>query len=179
MRRLAIRLPAVVFVIAIVVASVCGSVARAETPTTPVQAGVSAPVDLPKLFDAVVETIDQRFVDVETLKTLDWQARANAVRPAVLAAASTEEAVTLINKLIAELKTSHTGLYSPDDPRYYVTLDALNGAPGTRDLDLRTILGDRSVLFRHRHLHGGRRWTPFHRRRAGGIAGGQGRAEIR
>jgi carboxyl-terminal processing protease len=134
MRRLAIRLPAVVFVIAIVVASVCGSVARAETPTTPVQAGVSAPVDLPKLFDAVVETIDQRFVDVETLKTLDWQARANAVRPAVLAAASTEEAVTLINKLIAELKTSHTGLYSPDDPRYYVTLDALNGAPGTRDL---------------------------------------------
>jgi carboxyl-terminal processing protease len=91
-------------------------------------------VDLAKLFDAVVQTIEQKFVDVELLKRIDWQARAAAVRPSVLSSTSPDDAVRAINALIAELKTSHTGLFTPDDHRYYITLDALNGAGGTRDL---------------------------------------------
>jgi carboxyl-terminal processing protease len=128
------QIPALLFAAALVAASSCVSSVRAETPAPTVHAQASEPVDLPKLFDTVVETIDRRFVDAELLKTLDWQARARAVRSSVLSAPTTEDAVERINNLIAELNTSHTGLYTPDDYRYYITLDALNGAPGTRDL---------------------------------------------
>lgn len=101
---------------------------------TPLRAGAGTVVDLPKLFDAVVETIEQKFVDPEILKRIGWRARAADVRHSVLTSASTEAAVNAINALLAELHTSHTGLYAPDDHRYYLTLDALNGAGGTRDL---------------------------------------------
>jgi hypothetical protein len=50
-------------------------------------------VDLTKLYDTVVETIEKRFFDEARLKQLDWRARANAVRPSVLSAATTEDAV--------------------------------------------------------------------------------------
>jgi carboxyl-terminal processing protease len=134
MRRAVSHIPALLFAAVLVAASFSVSTSRAETPAPSVRTQASEPVDLPKLFDMVVETIDRRFVDVELLKTLDWQARAKAVRSSVLSAATTEDAVEQINNLIAELNTSHTGLYTPDDYRYYITLDALNGAPGTRDL---------------------------------------------
>jgi carboxyl-terminal processing protease len=107
--------------------------AFAEVASVRSEAGNRA-TDLPKLFDAVVETIEQRFVDPELLKRIDWQARAAAVRPSVLSSISTEDAVNAINALIAELHTSHTGLYAPNDYRYYLTLDALNGAGSTRGL---------------------------------------------
>jgi carboxyl-terminal processing protease len=123
-------------VAALLLALCCASPAAAETPSAAVRAHDTAEtsVDLPRLFDAVVDTIEKRFVDPESLKTLDWQARARAVRASVLGAPTTEDAVGVINDLIAELKMSHTGLHTPDDFRYYVTLDALNGAPGTREL---------------------------------------------
>jgi carboxyl-terminal processing protease len=109
---------------------------HAEAPAAAVrsQASTLAEIDLTRLFDAVVETIGQRFVDAELLKTIDWQERAKAVRHPVISAATLDEAVGRINQLIAELKTSHTGLYGPDDFRYYITLDALRGAGGTSDL---------------------------------------------
>ena len=70
-------------------------------------------IDLAKLFDAVVDTVDKKFFDETLLKQLDWRGRANAVRPSVLSAATPEDAVRQINALLAELKTSHTGLFTP------------------------------------------------------------------
>ena len=109
---------------------------RAEAPiAAPAARSEAMPsVDLAKLFDAVVDTIDRKFVSEKILKDIDWQARAKAVRPAVLAAATTAEAVDSINQLLAELKTSHTDLATPDDYRYYFTLDALLGTAETKDL---------------------------------------------
>jgi carboxyl-terminal processing protease len=109
---------------------------RAEAPAiaTGTETNASEDVDLARLFDAVVDRIDQKFVNEQILKEIDWRARAKVVRPSVLAAASTAEAVDLINKLLSELKTSHTELTTPDEYRYYFTLDALNGTPETRDL---------------------------------------------
>src|SRR6202043_1048622 len=46
-------------------------------------------LDLAKLFDAVVDTVEQRFFDVTRLREVDWQAHAAAIRPSVLSAAST------------------------------------------------------------------------------------------
>lgn len=135
MARPVVRAFALAVVAVVALSAGYGPVARAETQAElHAQAHVSAAVDLPKLFDAVVETIEQRFVDVETLKRIDWQARAQAVRSSVLSAGSEKDAVALINGLIAELDTSHTALFTPDDDRYYITLDAISGAPGTADL---------------------------------------------
>jgi carboxyl-terminal processing protease len=128
-RRLALVLAAVG---ALVVSGL--PAARAEMAEAAAPALADASVDRAKLFEAVVETIDRGFADPELLKTLDWLGRARAVRSSVLAAPTTEDAVARINDLIAELKTSHTGLYTPDDYRYYITLDILNGAAATRDL---------------------------------------------
>jgi carboxyl-terminal processing protease len=94
----------------------------------------AAAVDRTKLLDAVVETMDRKFVDPELLQSVEFHARANAMRQSVLQAPTTEDAAARINGLIAELKTSHTGLFTPDDYRYYITLEILNGAPTTRDL---------------------------------------------
>jgi carboxyl-terminal processing protease len=79
--------------------------------------------ELAKLHDAVVETIEQNFFDVALLRQIDWRAHADAARPTVLAAASTDEAVRRINGLLSELKTSHTALFTPDDYEYYALLD--------------------------------------------------------
>jgi carboxyl-terminal processing protease len=89
-------------------------------------------IDLAKLFDAVVDTIDKKFFDEGLLKQLDWRGRANAVRPSVLEAATPEDAVRQINVLLAELKTSHTGLFTPDDYEYYIFLDVLYESVGSR-----------------------------------------------
>ena len=105
-------------------------VSYAQAPAAAVpEATAVADVDLAKLFDAVVDTIDRRFVDTELLKTLDWQARAREVRPSVISARTVDEAVGLIKKLLSELKTSHTELTTPDEFRYYITLDALREYP--------------------------------------------------
>jgi carboxyl-terminal processing protease len=80
-------------------------------------------IDRAQLYDAVVETIENKFYDPSRLKQLDWSSRVKAIRPSVLAAATTEDAVHQVNSLLAELKTSHTVLLTPDDYDYYVLLD--------------------------------------------------------
>ena len=86
-------------------------------------------VDLEKLYDAVVETIDRRFYDEGILKKLDWRARAQALRSSVVSAATPQDAVRQINELLSELKTSHTGLFTQDDYEYYMLLDVVGIGP--------------------------------------------------
>jgi carboxyl-terminal processing protease len=80
-------------------------------------------VDIAKLYDAVVETIEKNFFDDVRLQEIAWRARADALRPAVLAASSAEDAIRQIKALLAELETSHTGLFTPDEYFYYFLLD--------------------------------------------------------
>ena len=92
-------------------------------------------IDLAKLFDAVVETVEQKFVDAALLRQIDWQARARAARPSVLSAISIDDAIRQINALLSELNTSHTRLYTPDEYDYYAVLDVV-GASGKEAADL-------------------------------------------
>ena len=82
-------------------------------------------VDVGKLYDRVVDTIERSFFDVARLKEVDWRARAAEVRPSVLAAPTLKDAVRIINGLLAELKTSHTALLTPDEYFYYILLDVV------------------------------------------------------
>jgi carboxyl-terminal processing protease len=91
-------------------------------------------LDLARLYDAVVDIIDQKFFDEKLLRRLNWRERTAAVRPDVLSAGNAQAAVARINALLAELKTSHTGLFTPDDYDYYVLLDILSPSPNLGDL---------------------------------------------
>src|SRR5215510_10889993 len=98
-------------------------------------------VDVAKLYDTVVETIDQRFYDEGILKKLDWRARAQALRPSVVSAATAQDAARQINELLSELKTSHTGLFTPDDYEYYILLDVVGLGPEVAGLMSRRFWG--------------------------------------
>jgi carboxyl-terminal processing protease len=81
---------------------------------------VSTPAEFGKLFDSVVETIQKSFFDAERLTQVGWAERARQVRQSVVEAPNLDEAARRINVLIAELKTSHTVLLTPDDIDYYI-----------------------------------------------------------
>jgi carboxyl-terminal processing protease len=83
-------------------------------------------LDLGKLFDTVVETVNRNFYNDVVLKRHNWTERAQAARQSVLSAPTVDDAVRQINKLLAELETSHTALYTPDDYQYYILLDVLD-----------------------------------------------------
>src|SRR5262245_10423155 len=87
-----------------------------------------AAAGLGKLFDAVVETTAKHFWDKERLAEVGWEKRAAEVRPSVVEAPNLEEAARQIKALLAELKTSHTTLLTPDEVDYYILLAVFGGA---------------------------------------------------
>src|SRR5262245_20269364 len=139
MRASRFRATVCVFATALFVFSSCCGIAQGAAPAPARAQWDENPIDLAKLFDAVVDTIDSKSFDEALLKQLDWRARAREVRPSIISAATTEDAVGRINALLAELKTSHTGLFTPDDYEYYILLDIVG--TGTPDLLSRRFWG--------------------------------------
>ena len=88
----------------------------------------SAPQDFGKLFDAIVSTTTKHFWDKDRLAAAGWEQRAAEVRPSIAEAPTPEEAARRINTLLGELKTSHTGLLTPDDVEYYILMSVFSGA---------------------------------------------------
>ena len=112
--------------------------AHAEAPIANVS---QESVDLAKLYDAVVETIARRFVDEDTLRRVDWRALTTSARASVIDAPSLEAAVERINALLAELKTSHTALYTPNDYQYYILLDIVGAGQNSGEFLARKFWG--------------------------------------
>jgi carboxyl-terminal processing protease len=136
MFQIRLRTRAFVFAATVVVVS-CGfgAACYGQSPAVVHADAKSAPaIDLQELYDTVVDVVTRRFVDEPRLRKVDWPSRARAMRGSVLAAGSAEEAARRINALLAELDTSHTGLYTPDEYRYYITLDVLRDVPGVAGL---------------------------------------------
>ncbi len=90
--------------------------------------------DFGRLFDAMVERVGKSFWDKERLASTDWEHQAALARQGVIEAPSLDEAVRRINILLGQLKTSHTGLLTPDDQDYYNLLDVFSGSRGARNL---------------------------------------------
>jgi len=74
------------------------------------------------LFDEVWRTVRDRFYD-RALHGLDWDAVGETYRPRAVAARSERELADIINDMLAELKASHLGYYTPLDTAYYDLLD--------------------------------------------------------
>lgn len=98
-------------------------------------------VDLAKLFDAVVETTEKHFHDDELLRRMEWSKRAAAIRPAVVSARTPEDAARELNKLLAELRTSHTALFTPNDYEYAILLDIVGPGANSNNLLQRKFWG--------------------------------------
>jgi carboxyl-terminal processing protease len=99
--------------------------ARAEAPAA-AQAAFGS--DFGKLFDAVAERAAKDFWDKGRLAQVGWSRRAAEVRQGVVDAPDLAEAARRINALLGELKSSHTGLLTPDDVEYYILLAVFDGA---------------------------------------------------
>jgi carboxyl-terminal processing protease len=126
-------------VVCLFTSSVDGAEIDASPPPT---TAAPSDIELAKLYDAVVETIEGKFYSTQVLQQLDWSTRAKALRPSVLASPTKEDAVRQINALLSELKTSHTGLFTPDDYDYYVLLDIVGAGPQGSDLLARHFWGN-------------------------------------
>lgn len=83
------------------------------------------------VFDQVWEAVNERFFDPE-FNGVDWRAMRQKYGDSVRQATSRTEAAAAINQMLAELNTSHTRFYTPDEPAYYQLL----GIFLPRDTDL-------------------------------------------
>jgi len=73
-------------------------------------------------FDEVWETVRDRFYDRD-LRGLDWPAVRMRYQPMADAADTREQLAVVINAMLAELGTSHTQFYTPEDTAYYQLAD--------------------------------------------------------
>ncbi len=73
------------------------------------------------IFDQVWETVNENFYD-PNFNGIDWQAMRSKYQSQVRHAQSSEEVAAVINQMLSELKTSHTQLYTANEPAYYQAL---------------------------------------------------------
>lgn len=94
-------------------------------PTVP---GVAAP---PKVFEQAWKTVNDNFFDPQ-FNGVNWQAMREKYAPQAAQARSQEELAAVINRMLAELNTSHTRFYTPEETAYYQLLGIFQ--PRSRDL---------------------------------------------
>ena len=87
-----------------------------------------------RLLSFVLEQLKARFAYPERLEQPAFIAATGDIRKAVATTTSLAEAAPLINTLLAELKISHTALYTPDDVEYPILLDAIGSGEGVPEL---------------------------------------------
>jgi carboxyl-terminal processing protease len=85
-------------------------------------------------FDEVWEMVRDRFYDRD-LHGLDWSAVRRRYQPLADSAHSREQLAVVINAMLAELGTSHTQLYTPEDTAYYQLADIFIDSLRRRGLD--------------------------------------------
>ena len=70
-------------------------------------------------FDQIWRTTQQRFYD-KSMRGLDWEAVAARYRPEARKAKNSGEFGAVVNRMLGDLHTSHTGYYTDDDMEYYL-----------------------------------------------------------
>jgi carboxyl-terminal processing protease len=74
-----------------------------------------------KVFEQVWQTVNENFYDPK-LNGVDWKAMRQKYEPQAVRTKSTQEVAGVINQMLAELQTSHTRFYIPNEPAYYQLL---------------------------------------------------------
>ena len=95
------------------------------------------------LLDEVWQTVADKFYDRQ-FRGVDWPAMREKYRPLAAAANSAAAEKAVIDRMLAELGASHTGLYQADDPAYFQLMDIFAGGLRRR---LRQIFPDGEVSY--------------------------------
>jgi carboxyl-terminal processing protease len=74
-----------------------------------------------KVFNEVWQTVNDNFYD-EKFNGIDWDAMRDKYRPQVNQARSRQQLAAVVNQMLAELQTSHTHFYTPNETAYYQLL---------------------------------------------------------
>lgn len=85
-------------------------------------------VDARHILDAVVNAIERRFFDTEKLTRLNFRKLADEAANDISAARDVNEVAARINALLAKLETSHTQVFTPDEPEYYFVADVFSAS---------------------------------------------------
>jgi carboxyl-terminal processing protease len=99
-----------------------------------VQPGASPVEARRSAFNEVWETVRDHFYD-RNLLGLDWPAVRSRYQPLAASADSGEQLAVVINSMLAELRSSHTQYYTPEDTAYYQLADIFIGALRRRGLE--------------------------------------------
>ena len=111
--------------------SVLSGDARADEPCGPL-----------KEYDAITAVVTERFYD-RTFKGLDWPARVASKRSEVTCNDHANGVAAKVNRLLAELHASHTGLYTRDDPDYWALQSIFSRSVETFPVDFSGIWPER------------------------------------
>ncbi len=71
-----------------------------------------------RIFDEVWQTINDNFYDPK-FNGINWQAMRDKYKPQAIKSKSSQEFAAVVNQMLAELRTSHTRFYTPDEQSYY------------------------------------------------------------
>ena len=71
-----------------------------------------------EVFQEIWQTVRDTFFDPK-LRGLDWEAMKQGYGKEAEAAESTEQFASVVNRMLSELKTSHTEYYTQEEPEYY------------------------------------------------------------
>jgi len=132
--RRAIHRPAVVLALLLVLILVTRT--RAADPT-----GVGASASL--VFDQVWQTVRENFYDA-AMHGLDWDVVQSRYRPLFATAASEEQRAAILNRMLGELRASHTAYFTSSETAYYDLLDIFSGS---FHQDLRRLFPDGEVAY--------------------------------
>ena len=112
-------------------ASALASTARAVEPPEAEAAALPGGV---ATFEEVWQTVRDRFYDPH-LRGVDWPAMRERYRPDAARATSEQGLGRVINRMLSELRASHTQYYTPDETEYYQLADIFAGALRRRGLE--------------------------------------------
>lgn len=84
-----------------------------------------------KVFNQVWQTVDENFYD-DKFNGIDWVAMRNKYKPQATQAKTHQQLAEVINRMLAELQTSHTHFYTPNETAYYQLLGIFQ--PPMKDL---------------------------------------------
>ncbi len=85
------------------------------------------------LFDELCDIVEKHFYSTEKIATV-FRAVRPAYRTRVAGASTQREFASLINRLLSQLKTSHTTYLTRDDPAYYHLAAIFHRLPNIREL---------------------------------------------
>ncbi|MBW4612948.1 MAG: PDZ domain-containing protein [Desmonostoc vinosum HA7617-LM4] len=74
-----------------------------------------------RVFNEVWQTVNDNFYDAK-FNGVDWKAMRQKYQPQVEKAKSNQEVASVINQMLAELRTSHTRFYTQNESAYYQLL---------------------------------------------------------